>query len=126
MDHYIAVTQIHDRPDITEPVRITKAGHPLTLSAKDAKDLGAAVRLPTPEEVKLFQLGDAPEPKATKAAAKAAEPAKKPAGKPAAEKKADADAADATKKAAEAQKAAETATGADAPNGTEDDTSGMV
>jgi len=78
MDHYIAVTEIHDRPDTSKPTRVTKAGKPIELSAKDAADLGAAVRKPTGDEVKIFGLGKAKdEPKAEKPAAKAEKPAAK-------------------------------------------------
>ena len=94
MKTYIAVTEVHARPDLKKPVVITKAGHPFEVpEGYDVSDLvkGGALREPTEDEVKVFQIEDA-------------KPAKKAAA--ADTKKADAD----TKKAeADAKKAAEDA-----------------
>ena len=97
MRDYIAVFEIHARPDTSKPAVIVPAGKPLTCSAEYAKDLleMGALRAPTEDEIKIFGLKsnasakeDAPTKKAPETPKKAAEPAKaggakKPAEKPA-------------------------------------------
>ena len=101
MKTYIAVNEIHDRPDLTKPTRITKVGKPIQLDDASAKSLGDAIRQPTADERKIFDIDDEAAEKA------AAKPAVKPA-----------------KTAKPAAKPAEG--GADTPAGGGDDTSGMV
>jgi hypothetical protein len=97
MPAYIAVFEIHARPDTSKPAVIVPSGKPLVCSADYAKDLlgMGALRPPTEDEIKIFGLKadasakeDAPTKKAPEAPKKAAEPtkaggAKKPAEKPA-------------------------------------------
>ena len=97
MPAYIAVFEVHARPDTSKPAVIVPAGKPLVCSADYAKDLldMGAVRLPTADEIKIFGLKvseakeDAPAKKAPDAAKKAAEPAKAGGAKKSAEKPAE-------------------------------------
>lgn len=77
MKTYIAVTEVHARPDLKKPVVITKAGHPFEVpEGYDVSDLvkGGALREPTEDEVKVFQIEDAkPAKKAAAADTKKAE-----------------------------------------------------
>ena len=68
---YIAVTELHARPDLKKPVVITKAGHPFEApDGYDVADLIASgtLREPTEDEVKVFQIEDAKPAKKTAAA----------------------------------------------------------
>lgn len=111
---YIAVNEVHARPDLTKPLEIIAAGGALRCSADYAKDLLAmgAIRVPTADEAKILGIGDESDDAAEKAAAKAKSDADKAdakakadAEKAAAKAKADAEKADAKAKA-DAAKAA--------------------
>ena len=92
---YIAVTELHARPDMKKPMTITPAGKPFEApDGYDVDDLveSGVLRKPTAEEVKAFSIDDKPVKKADKAAAD-----KAAADKAAADKKAADDEAAAAK-----------------------------
>lgn len=83
MKTYIAVNELHVRPDLKQPQLVIKAGHPFEApSGFDVSDLvkGGVLRDPTPDEVKRFDIE-----------VKKAEPAKKAADDKPKGKAADAD-----------------------------------